>query len=44
MSGKLVIMSGENGLIHLENLTEDQQFINITVKTLAEFACDMDAE
>lgn len=44
MSGELVIMSGENGLIHLEDLTEDQQFIDITVKTLAEFACDMDAE
>ena len=44
MSGELVIMSGENGLIHLENLTEDQQFIDITVKTLAEFECDMDGE
>ncbi len=44
MSGELVIMSGENGLIHLENLTEDQQFIDITVKTLAEFECGMDEE
>lgn len=44
MSGELVIMSGENGLIHLENLTEDQKFIDITVKTLAEFECDMDEE
>ena len=44
MSGELVIMSGENGLIHLENLAEDQQFIDITVRTLAEFECDMDEE
>ncbi len=42
MSGELVIMSGENGLIHLENLTEDQKFFDITVKTLAEFECEMD--
>ncbi len=44
MSGELVIMSGENGLIHLENLTEDQKFNDIIVKTLAEFECDMDEE